>query len=324
MAPKGDECHNNINYTTKFEFNNIKDNEKEALNVFELHDPNAMNEGACEYTIKVNINFDNSIEHLLVQKFFNDYWIITGIVFFIIGLYLMILAQNKKATKFVVGIIFGEITLFTIVCGFFSIKLNYMEWCIFPVGLVFGGFIGYFCLGGNKLFKAILSITAGYIFGLISFDIIFLHKNYQLAEVLLTDSILIFVGFYFILIYLLPDYHYFCDSIIRSYIFIRGISILLHKLGKYARFRELQLMLYLINSFEFDYAKYYYEEEWPIYFVYDIFILLFMGASMFYYYVKAVGRDEDDYEEEKEEKNKEAKLIGNKKSTFTEENEELE
>lgn len=283
-----------------------------------------MHDGECEYTIELAINFDESIEHLLIQKFCNDYWILTGILFLIIGFYLMILAQNKKATKFIIGIIFGQIIIFTIACVFFSIKFKNMEFFIFPVGIIFGGFIGYFSLGGNRLFKSILSITAGFFMGLISFDIIFLHQNYQLAEVLLTDSILIFAGFFFILIYLLPDYHYYCDSIIGSYIFMRGISILLHKLGKYARFRELQLMLYLINAYEFDYAKYYYDEEWPNYFVYDFFILLFMVVSMFYYFTKAVGRDEDDDEEEKEGKNKEEKLIGNKKTTATEDDEELE
>ena len=323
-APKGDKCSDD-NYRTTFFLNNIKNTSiipKIEWNKIKI--PNIMNEGICDYKIDINIDFDESIEHLLVQKFFNDYWILTGILFLIIGFYLMFMAQNKKATKFVIGIILGEIIVFTIACGFFSIKNMNMEWYIFPVGLVFGGFLGYFSLGGNKLFKSILSITAGFIFGLVSFDIIFLHQNYQLAEVLLTDSILIFAGFFFIFIYLLPEYHYYCDSVIGSYIFMRGISILLHKLGKYARYRELQLMLYLINAYEFDYAKHYFHEEWPIYFVYDIFIVLFMIVSMFYYYTKAVGKDEDDDEEEKEDKNKEEKLIGNKKTTITEDDDILE
>lgn len=325
VAPKGDKCSNG-QYKMVFNFINIKDTNKNKNNIpniewYKIPIPNVMNH-ICDYSIDISLNFDDCKEYLLVQKFFNDYWVLSGIIFIIIGLYLILLAQNKKATKFVIGTIFGEIFIFTVTCALFSIKYNYLEWCIAGVGIVFGAFIGYFSLGGNRLFRAILSITAGIIIGLISFDIIFLHQNYQLAQILLTDSVLIFAGLFFIIIYLLPDYHYFCDSIIGSYIFIRGISILLHKLGKYARFRELQLLLYLIGTFEFDYANYYFKEQWPIYFVYDIFMIIFMAASMFYYYVKAVGRDDDD--EAEENIGKETKLIGNKKSTLTEDDQELE
>ena len=260
---------------------------------------------------------------MLAQKFFNDYWYFTGIVLFILGIYLMILAQNKKATKFVISVIFGEIFAFSIACGIFGLKVKYMEWILFIVGLLIGGFIGYFSLEKNSLYRKFLSITAGYIFGIFMFDIMFLHQNYQVLSILLTDSILIFMSLFFAFIYLLPEYHYYCDSIIGAYLFIRGISVFLSKLGKYGRYRELQLILYLINNFEFDYAKYYYKEQWPVYFIYDIFIFLFMGVSILYYYYKAVGKDEDD-EEEEQDKIPETKLLSNQKTTATDEDMELE
>ena len=317
LSTLGDKCGENDNYKVKYIFNNKKDTEQVKYN--NLKNPDKSMRDSCIRTIEIYIDFERSKEHLLIQKFFNDYWIFTGIMFFIIGIYLMILAKNKKATKFTVSIVFGEIFSFTVGCGIFGLNVQYMEWALFSTGLILGGFIGYFCLGGNRLFRAILAITAGFILGVIMFDFIFCHQSYQISELFLTDSILIFITLSIVTIYLVPDYHYFFDSIIGSYIFIRGISILLHKLGKYARFREIQLMLYLLNRYELDYAKYYMKEKWPVYFIYDIFMLIFMGVSMLYYFTKTVGRDDD--EEEEKDKSNEENLIGNKKSTATDEGE---
>jgi hypothetical protein len=274
---------------------------------------------SCTGNIEIHVNFQEYTEYLLIQRFLNDYWIFTGIIFLLIGIYLMILAQNKKATKFIISIIFGEMFSFTIACGLFGLKVKYMEWCLFFVGLILGIFIGYFSLGGNRLHRTILAMTSGYIFGIVVFDFIFCHQNYKLAEILLTDSILIFVGITIVGVFLAPEYHYLCDSIIGSYIFIRGISVLMQKLGKFWRFRELQLLLFLLNRYELYYANYFYNNYWPIYFIYDIFIVIFMGVSMLYYISKAVGKDEDE-----EEDNSEEKLIGSKKSTSLEDEEDLD
>ena len=320
VSDGGDLCWENTTFKTKFVFHNDKNLDYPNLEYeYKKNAPNIMNEGArdnCLRIIDITVNFEQSIDHLHIQKFFNNYWIFTGIVLFIIGIYLMILAQNKKATKFVIGVIFGEIFTFTISCGIIGFKVQSLEWFLFIAGIIIGGFIGYFSLEKNKLYRKFLSLTAGYILGIFLFDIIFLHQNYQSLAVFLTDSILIFMVLIFTFIYLLPEYHYFCDSIIGAYLFIRGISVLMQKLGKYGRYRELQLILYLINNFEFEYAKYFYKKQWPLYFIYDIFIFLFMVVSMLYYYFKAVGKDEDE-EEEKEDKIPEMKLLSNKKTTET-------
>ena len=321
ITNEGDKCGiGDGTFRTIYNFFHMKVDDISA--VYDNKVPNALNEKACNRTINITFDFDKKKEHLLIQKFCNNYWFFTGLVFLAFGAYLLVLAQNKKATKFIVGLIFGEILIFTCACGIFGLKYEHMEWPLLVVGFFVGGFLGYFSLKNNKLFRKYLSITAGFILGLIMFDIIFLHQNFQFTEILLTDSILIFMGLSFIIIYLLPEYHYFCDSIIGSYLFIRGISILFYKLGKYARYRELQLVLYLINNMEFDYAKYYYEEKWPIYYIYDIFIFVFMIASMFYYFIKAVGKDDD--EEEEEEKNPEQKLIGAQKTTLIDEDIDLD
>ena len=319
----GDKCVNDSfraiyifkNYD-EIEYPNVKTN-------YDITVPNNMHEEECNRTIEVKINFEKSIETLLIQRFFNNYWIFTGIVLIIIGLYLMILAQNQKATKFLISIIFGEILIFSITVGIFGLKLKYMDWILFVMGILIGGFIGYFSLDKNKLYRKFLSLTAGYILGIVIFDLLFLHRNYQVLATLFTDSILIFSLSIFTFIYLFPEYHYFCDSIIGAYLFIRGISVLLQKSGKYGRYRELQLTLYLINHYEFEYANYYYNEEWPIYYIYDIFITLFMIVSMLYYYYKAVGLDEDE-EEEKEDDIPEAKLLDVQKTTATEDVMDLE
>lgn len=319
ISPQGENCFNDINYTTKFIFHN-KEGDTE-VKYQELAFRKYLVEDYCSYTIEINIDFDDNKDYLPIQRFISDFWVFTGIIFLIIGLYLIILAKNKKATKIVISVTCGQIVAFGIASGVFGIKIQYMEWIIFVVGLIIGGFFGYFTQEDNKLYRAILSLTAGLIFGIINFDILFLHQNYQIAQVLLFNSIIIFMMIFFISIYLLPEYHYFCDSIIGSYIFIRGISILLHKVGKNSRYRELQLYLYLINNFELDYAEYLNDEQWPTYYVYDIFIFLFMGVSMFFYFVKAVGKDDD--EDEEEEKDQDKKLIG-EKSTALEDIEVLE
>ena len=296
--------------------------EKNRVEYLKLDIPNpSLGRTGCERTLNIYADFEYYTEHLLIQRFMNDYWYFTGSVFVILGIYLMILATNTIATKFVINVIFGEILAFTIACGIFGLSLKYLEWIIFVVGLILGIYIAYFSLNGNKLFKTILSITAGYIFGIIIFDILFSYGRYQLSEIILTDSILVFIGLAIVSIHLAPDYHYFCDSIIGGYLFIRGLTILIQYTGKYGRYIELQLFLYLINNLEFNLVDYCFKNYWPIYYVYEIFIVIFISVSMFYYFIKAVGKDED---EEENVKNPEEKLIGAINTTSNEDNPELE
>jgi len=316
----GDKCTESNNYSMTYQFLDAKyHNKPESVSFQKLDIPSRdINRTGCERILEIYTDYGDSIEYLLVQKFMNDYWYFTGPVFFILGIYLMILATNTIATKFVISIIFGEILTFTIACGIFGLSYNYMEWILFAVGLILGIFIGCISFNGYKLFKFILSINAGYILGILVFDIIFLYGNFQLSEILLTDSILVFIGMAIVSIHLAPDYHYLCDSIIGGYIFIRGVTILMQYTGKYGRYRELQLTLYLVNNYEFNLAKYCFTNYWPIYYVYDILIILFISVSMLYYIVKAVGKDEE------EEENSEEKLIGAINRISSEDNPELE
>ena len=273
----------------------------------------------CKITLDIYINFEENTRYLLIQRFMNDFWYATGPVFFIIGIYLMFLAPNTIATKFVISVIFGEILTFTIACGIFGLHYIYMEWILFSIGFILGITIGFISYNGNKFYKTILSITAGYILGILIFDIIFLYGQFPLSKILFTDSILVFIGLGVASIHLAPDYHYLCDSVIGGYIFIRGITILMQKTGKYGRYRELQLILYLINNYEFYLVDYCFKNYWPIYYVYDILIVLFIFVSMLFYCTKAIGKDEEENEDDQDEN-----LIGAMNTKSDEDNQELE
>ena len=84
--------------------------------------------------------------------------------------------------------------------------------------------MGYFCLGGSRLFRVILALDCGYIFGLIFFDIFFTHLCTRLSEILLADTLIIFMSLSVVIMCLNHSLHYFYDSIIGSYISFLGLS----------------------------------------------------------------------------------------------------
>lgn len=302
----GDKCKNDQYYSATYYFIN---GEKGAdkVNFNELKKPDeAMTGGDCTRQINIQVNFEEKTEYLLAQRFLNDYWIPTGIVFFILGIFLMFLAKNQIATKIIISLIFGQLFTFIIACGIIGLKVKYLEWALFGAGIIIGGFFGYFSLGSKKLYQTIIGFNSGFIFGILVFDVIFYHGNYILAEIVFTDCLLIFIGLAITSIYLAPDYHYYGDSIIGSYLFIRGLTVLLQKTGKYARYRELQLTLYILHKYEDRLAEYLYENCWPIYYVFDILIFVFMAVSIIFYSIKIIGNNE---EEIKEEDKPEGKLM---------------
>lgn len=103
----GDKCGDNDYYRVIYNFNDVKGNTRVKYD--ELSIPNIQMNPDCEKVLDISVDFEKSTKHLLIQILFNDYWIISGILFLLIGVYLMLLAQNKKATTFVNSLIFGEI-----------------------------------------------------------------------------------------------------------------------------------------------------------------------------------------------------------------------
>lgn len=295
----GDFCKNNTNFTTLYKFKNTTG--RESVEYMKIIVPYSHMNEACDRTLEINVNFASITDQLLIQKFFSNYHYVTGVLFILIGLYLLIFAKIKRITKFLISAIFGQIFTFTLGVGIIGLHYIYLEIPLVIVGLAIGGFLGYFCLGGNKLYRVILALTCGFIFGLIFFDVIFAHLCTRLSEILLTDTIIIFMSFFLLIICLQHSFHYFYDSIIGSYIFVRGFCLLIKDAGKYGRYRELNLFLYLIRKNEIEMAKYYYKESWPIYYVYTIIMFIVMGVSIVYYYLKLYQKDEEDLIQKDEE-----------------------
>ena len=291
-------------FTTKYLFKDTKD-EKDTIDFNHLLTPDANVKRNCYDTLEISVNYKKHTDYLLIQKFFSDYHSFTGVVFLIIGVYLLGFAQFKKITKFTVGVVFGEISSFTFGVGLIGIKYIHMEWAFFIIGLALGGFVGYFCLGGSRLYRVILALTAGFIFGVIIFDVLFTHLISRLCQILLFDTIMIFMSLALLIIHLQHSFHYFYNSIIGSYILVRGFCLLIRDAGKYARYRELQLQIYMLTKNEVDMARHFYEELWPTYYVYTIIMFLVMGGSIVFYYFKLYNKDEEaQYEKEKEAQNK--------------------
>jgi hypothetical protein len=313
----GDFCRTrggeSINYTTTYKFSDIK-GDKDSVDYYGLFKPDKDVKDSCDETLKIQLNFERHTEHLLIQKFFNDYFIATGIIFLIIGVYLLFFAKYKKITKFTISTVFGEIFSFTLGVGMIGTKIPDMQWAFFAAGIAIGGFVGYFCLGGNRLYRVILAITAGFIFGLIVFDVLFTHLVSRFSQIFLFDTLIIFISLSILIICLQHSFHYFYDSIIGSYILVRGFCTLIHKAGKYARYRELQTLLYTIGKYEMEMAKEFYKEKWPIYYVYTIMMFVVMGGSITFYYFKNYKKDEED--EAEIEKENQKKLMKGRTTSY--------
>ena len=315
----GDICRNTRNFTTSYQFINTSGSESVQYRKITVPD-SYMNE-KCDRQLEIYVNYERITDQLLIQKFFSDYHYFTGIIFIPVGIYLLAFAKYRKITKFLICAIFGEIFSFTFGVGIFGVHYIYMEIAFVIIGLVIGGFLGYFSLGGNRLYRVILALTCGFIFGLIFFDILFTHLCTRLSDVLLADTVIVFMSLFVLIICLQHSFHYFYDSIIGSYIFIRGLCLLIKDAGKYARYRELNLLLYIIGKNEIELAKYYYKESWPIYYVYTILMFVIMGGSFAYYYFKLYKKDEE-YLNEKDEENQ--KQLLKDKTTAGDDDKDLE
>lgn len=318
----GDYCktRNNIvyNYTTTYQIMHKK-LDKSAVIYYNLDKPDPDGVDSCERTLEIYTDFDSHKEYLLIQKYFDTYYIPTGIVFLIIGGYLLFFAKYQNTTKFIIAVIFGELFSFTLGVAIIGTDIKYLEWAFFAAGIAIGACIGYFSLEANQFYRVILAITAGFIFGLIIFDVLFTHLVSRYSIIFLKDTLIIVIALSILVICLEQSFHYFYDSIVGSYIFIRGLCTLMHKAGKYARYRELDLMLYCIKRYEMELARYLYKEKWPIYYVYTILMFLCMGGSIVFYYFKAYKRDEED--ESENEKENQKKLMKGRTSSVEEEKE---
>ena len=299
------------NYTTNIIFIN-NDTLKEKT-YYVRHYPDLKK----EYTnMTIEVNFNHITKHLLIQRILNNYYILTGIVFILIGIILCFFGFYQNIIKVVVSIIFGELITFMILEIFIGIHKIYFEYLFIFIGLVIGAIISFFCIKYINFYKIIISLTSGIISGIYLIDIMLIISFPLLIFSIMIDTIIIASISYMMMIKVLKkNYYIFFNSIIGGYILIRGISILLFKT---LRFTELQLIIYFMNKFEWESLESIKEKEkeTEFFWIYDILIASFIIISMgFYYYHTDYYRkstmqidseyDDDDKEDEKWENEKE-------------------
>ena len=90
----GDFCKNNTNFTTLYKFKNTTG--RESVEYMKIVVPYSYMNEACDRTLEINVNFASITDQLLIQKFFSNYHYVTGVLFILIGLYLLIFAKIKR------------------------------------------------------------------------------------------------------------------------------------------------------------------------------------------------------------------------------------
>lgn len=230
----------------------------------------------------IEVNFDDITVHLLIQRIINNYYIPTGIIFILIGIFLCFFGFYQDIAKLIISMIFGELITFIILVIIADISIQYFELLFICIGLILGVIISYFSLFYIHFYKVIISFTTGIIFGLIFVDILFINNMTHLIISILADSIIISSISFYISLKILKKYYIFLNSIIGGYILIRGLSILLFKL---LRYRELFLMIYFMENHEWDYFDNSNRElKWDYFWIYDLLTLCCIIISIFFYY----------------------------------------
>ena len=316
----GNNTIENCNISCKSEIVFINNNSLKGKNYNILNYPNYFsNCGENNYTnnsnhMKVEVNFDNITKHLLIQRILNNYYIFTGIIFILIGIFLCFFGFYQNIAKIIICIIFGELITFAIFVIYIGISVKYLEILFIFIGIVIGVIISIFSIKYINFYIVIISITAGTIIGIFLLDITFIVSTSMLIGSIILDNIIISSISFLIFLKMFKKYYIFLNSIIGGYILIRGISILLFK---YLPYRELQLIIYFIGKFEWEFFENNNDEKlnWKLFWIYDILILTVIILSIFFYYFhsdylsRSINENESDADieenienEEKEEK----------------------
>ena len=98
---------NTNNYSTDIIFINnktIQDKNYYIANYPDIQSPTT--------NMTIHVNFDNITKHLLIQRVLNNYYIITGIIFLIIGIILCFFGNYEILSIICVGLILGELISF--------------------------------------------------------------------------------------------------------------------------------------------------------------------------------------------------------------------
>ena len=301
---KGDKCKENIYYSTYILFNGT---ENIGDKLFVISDfPTSVDN--CNNKLEVKFNKEKVTDYLILQQVLNDGYMITGILFILLGFYLCFLSfKFLPLTKIVISLIFGQIIMFSIDLAFIGNSTALKDKLfilIIILGLLIGGVLGCFSLNNNKLYLFLLSFCSGFVNGIFVFDMCFVYTNSALTIGILIDTILIFSISFIGLMKILPKNYIFYAPIIGSYILIRGISLLIYNIFNNKGFIDLQLLLYLINRYENDLAQDYLDNDFKYFWVYILIIVLILIVSEFINYIFYKNNEEffiDNNEEEDED-----------------------
>ena len=257
----------------------------------------------------VHVNFDNITKHLLLQRVLNNYYLVTGFIFLIPGVILCFFGIYETLVIVTICFVFGQLIIF-IVCELaIGIGIKYFEFLLLGIGLIIGAISLYLSKKYFKFYKFVLGSTSGSIFGIFITEIFVFPNGYHLIFSIFIDNLIISVASFLFIVYVIKKFYLYLYSIIGGYIFIRGFSILLFK---YFGYRELQLIFYLVDSYE--YENFINEEsrkelQWNLYWIYDILIVVFIVISIIFYrlqrnYLKRKLKIKDDEEYNAEETEK--------------------
>ena len=263
-------------------------------------------EGSPNKEMIIELNFNNFKRHLLIQRVLNDYYIITGIIFFIIGVFLCFFGFYKDFAKIVVCIIFGELITFIILVIVADIGIKGLEFLFIFIGIIIGIALSYFSIIYNNFYKVIIGLTSGIIFGIYLVDILFIGLHSLLIYSIFIDSLLISGISFIIIVKVLKQYYIFLNGVIGGYVLVRGLSFLLFH---FLRYRELQIILYFMKRYEWDYfyGNSKYISDTKLFWIYDILMAVCMIISIFFNYYQMddySNSGEEDSEESNEEKGK--------------------
>ena len=301
-AQEGDFCIENVslNYSTTIRYEH-KDMDKEKIEVLEY--PNISN---CTPNFKINFNKEYATDFLLIQQVLNDFYIPTGIIFVLLGIFLCFFSfKLKSVTKIIISIIFGQLILFNIDLIFIGNNTALKEYlCILIIGagLILGVPFIYFTRTKEKLYYIILSFSSGYICGILVYEIIFFKTNSSLSQNILIDVLLIFTTL-FIGLYLVikKNNTIYYPPFIGSYVLIRGISLFIYNATDKGGFGDLQLLIYLISLREKDLVDNFFENDYKYFYIYLIAIGMILISSEIIIFLKKTDDDEEESNIDKEE-----------------------
>ena len=188
----------------------------------------------------------------------------------------------------------------------------YIYFLMIFLGLLIGGVMLYFSLKNDRLYLILLSFSSGFVNGIFVFDMCFIGTSCRLSPAILVDVILIFSISFIALIQIVPKNSIYYPPVIGSYIFIRGISLIVYNSSGKVGYRDLQLLLYLLRLHEYDLVDQYLDEDFKYFWVYVVFNAILLALSEIFNYITNKNIVESFIDDETEENDNKRELIGKK------------